>query len=556
MKRLHFKLFACLSLLSLVVACDVVTSSSSSSSSTSTSSSVSVSTSSTTNIKTNEDFEHAKTTYVKDGKEYNLNMNTLYTNQNHPHLDPLEEQHVLVVPFGFTDYERVQTKENRDRIEKTFFGTQEEIDEVGGWVSVADYYNRSSFGKSTFKGKVVPNWCIYEGTSNDFLNANGSGLTAARYVRSWYANEYAKEGHGSLGADAEPLTYFDQNGDGYLDLVWVVYSVPYKSDTTWWAYVTYDQSPIPNKDFPTVNTLGWASINFMDDGYNGYDAHTFVHETGHTYGLDDYYDYSNSWAPMGGIDMMDHNLGDHSAFSKFCLGWLSPLVVDDTATITLRPTATTGDCFIIPSPNYNGTAFDEYMMVEFMAPVGLAEKDYKNGYKLTNGYSQSGIRISHVDARVVQSATLTAENYLTNNPEDGYDYRVCNTKGGRSGTDTNYYPVEENGKISWNPYSLSMIFESNFDEKNNVTTSKGSTASNSSLFGRLAKFSLESNDRWAKVFMPSKSNLWNKSKTMTGGTLTNQKYTIDEKCTFDYRIDVTRIASDNSSATIKVTKIR
>lgn len=552
MKKLYFKILASLTLLSLVVACDGTQSNSSSSSS---SSSTSSSAAPVIN-KTNDDFSKAKTTYERDGQTYNLNMNTIYSNSGSPHLDPLEEQHVLVVPFGFTDKEDVQTKENINRIEKTFFGNQEEIDEVGGWISVADYYNRSSFGKSVFKGDILPTWCVYDGTSDEFHTAAGGnlGLYAADYARGWYDKEYRKENHGSLGTDAKPLTYYDQNNDGFIDLIWLVYSRPYgTSESGWWAYVTYNTTNQPNVTIPSVKTLGWASINFMNDGYNGYDAHTFVHETGHTYGLDDYYDYSNSWSPMGGIDMMDHNLGDHSAFSKFTLGWLEPLVVNDSAMITLRPTTTTGDCFIIPSPNYNGTAFDEYMMVEFMAPVGLAEKDYKNGYKSTAGYSQAGIRISHVDARVVSSTSTNAENYLLDNPEDGIDFRVSNTKGGRGVEDVNYFITD---KAPGNPYALTMMFESDVDPVNNITTSKGNDASNSSLFGRLSQFTLEGDSRWASVYMPSRSNLWNKAKKMTGGTLTNQKYTIDETCTFDYTIEVTRIAKDNSSATVKVTKIR
>ena len=106
----------------------------------------------TTITKTNADFQKASTTY--NGNQ--LNVNTLYTNDNHPHINPHVEQHVLVVPFGFTDYTDVQTKENRDKIEKTFIGDQDTMDENNGWVSVADYYNQSSFGESTFNATVLP----------------------------------------------------------------------------------------------------------------------------------------------------------------------------------------------------------------------------------------------------------------------------------------------------------------------------------------------------------------------------------------------------------------
>ena len=523
----------------------------------------------TTITKTNADFQKASTTY--NGNQ--LNVNTLYTNDNHPHINPHVEQHVLVVPFGFTDYTDVQTKENRDKIEKTFIGDQDTMDENNGWVSVADYYNQSSFGESTFNATVLPTWVEYPGTSDEYkatVGKSGAGLYAAKWIRNWYLDEYEKDNHGDLGANAQPLTYYDNDGDGYLDFVWIVYSKEYDNNDNsfWWAYVTYNQTASANKTEPTVNTLGWASINFMLENYNGLDAHTFVHETGHGYGLNDYYDYNKLWSPMGGIDMMDRNIGDHSAYSKFTLGWLSPLVVDDSAIITLKPTTTSRDCFIIPSPNYNGTAFDEYMMIEFMAPLGLAKKDYTRKYNNLEGYSNYGVRISHIDARVVEKQAINKEGYLTT-AEDiykkGTTIRVTNSKGGRENdaSSSNFFPVEDSGGnvTAWNPYAESMIFESSFDIKTNISNSYNKNAGNNSLFKQNAKFSLEDGSVWTN-YMPSRSNLWNKAKTMTGGTMPDkQKYTIDKSCTFNYRIRVEKINIDkdnpeNSTATIRVEKIR
>ena len=75
--------------------------------------------------KTNKDFEKAKVSYVEGGVEKPLNRNTLFRNQNAPHLDPVsKESHVMVVPFGFTDLTHVQTEENLEKINKTFFGTE------------------------------------------------------------------------------------------------------------------------------------------------------------------------------------------------------------------------------------------------------------------------------------------------------------------------------------------------------------------------------------------------------------------------------------------------
>ena len=501
--------------------------------------------------KTNEDFPRAKTTYTEGGVEKPLNMQTIYTNSNAPHLDPLSEAHVLVVPFGFTDdnLQSVQTQENIERIKTSFFGTEEEIKAVGGWYSLAEFYRTSSYGLSNFQGDVIPTWVNYNKTSSQFLSdAGGSlGITAAQYARNWYKTEYDKTNHGALGTDAKPITYYDANNDGFLDLVWVVYSHGTTSDQTWWAYVTYTGNGA-NPSFPTVKTLGWASIDWLSKGFNGYDIHTFTHETGHTYGLDDYYDYNKRWAPMGGVDFMDHNLGDHCMFSKFSLGWTAPWVVDDNAIITLRPGTTTGDCFILPSPGYNGTAFDEYIMVELMAPVGLAEQDYKNGYEGTAGFSEPGLRITHVDARVYNT---DHDKYLTTNPQDGLDFRVCNTQGGRSGIkyDGDYWQIDNGGTIEKSYYALTTVIESVINPEDNVLTRSSYNVSNSSLFKEGQRFDLKpakaGSYSWSSVFMPSKTNLWNKAKTTTGWVGNEQKpQQVDETCTFNYSLKVLSIQAD------------
>ena len=81
-------------------------------------------------VLTNDDFERGKTTFIDaKGNEKSLNMQTIYTNAGSPHLDSLETQRIMVVPFGFDDPSTVgiQTEANLERINKTFFATSEEI---------------------------------------------------------------------------------------------------------------------------------------------------------------------------------------------------------------------------------------------------------------------------------------------------------------------------------------------------------------------------------------------------------------------------------------------
>ena len=508
--------------------------------------------------KTNADFQYALNSYKDAGNnDIPLTYNTLYKNSGNPHMNSVGGAHVLVIPLGFqeADIAQKQTSAALGKINKTFFGTTEEMQELGSWESLRSFYRKSSYGISDFDGYIPENWCVWDKADSETCSG---GVAAAEYGRTWYIREYAKANHGALGANAPTLDWFDSDKDGFIDLIWVVYSHKTVSNNTqWWAYVTYTGNG-SSLGSPNVKTLGWASLDWMGGGY---DAHTYIHETGHTYGLNDYYDYNNTWSPMGGIDFMDHNMGDHCMYSKWLLAWTKPLVVNDSALITLRPGTTTGDCFILPSPGYNNTVFDEYMMFELMAPVGLAEADYKAGYSNVPGYSKPGIRVTHVDARVYRNDRNTYAQTLSE-VINSHDIRVDNSYAGRGGlyNDSDYFPIlDANGKeVRQNYYTETSLMESSFTETNNWKVA-GHNASNSSLFTAGNIFNLSNKKGWAKAFMPSETNLWNKAKTITGWAKDHksQTYTIDETCTFNYEVKVLSIDEDPTygyTARVLVTK--
>ncbi len=528
------------------------------------------------NVITNDDLSKGVTEYTdKDGNTQKLTRSQLYANAGNPHVNSYpttgKKQKLLVAPIKFTKdpSDSNDTIDANDalleKIRITFTGTQEDIDKVGGTISVQSFYEQSSFGKGAFDVVMIPTWIDFGETAKSYeTSSHGqAGVTAAERVRTWYIAEYKKEDHGALGKDAYSLDDLDSDDDGFIDLIWNVYAYPYSSGDTsfWWAYVTYTGNAAGKLSAPTVQTLAWASTNFLAEGSNGYESRTFIHETGHTLGMDDYYDYNKEWSPAGGIDYMDQNLGDHNSYSKFAYGWVNPWVLKEedleggkTAEITLRLATTTGDCLVLASPNYNNTAFDEYMMVELVGPYGLCKKDYTT----QSGFTQYGIRVWHIDARAIGSNDYQYEEVFSTPDEVGqkaFDLRNDNSKFGRF-KDGDYWTTDKDAKRS---YSQISIMEASWTDTN-AQTSTTYKATNSSLFRKNSTFNLKDSggkDR-ATMYMPSQSALWNKAKKITNKSKLKQDCKIDDTMTCDYSFRVMNITEDadcGAVAKLKVTLI-
>jgi M6 family metalloprotease-like protein/uncharacterized repeat protein (TIGR02543 family) len=311
---------------------------------------------------------------------------------------------ILVIPVHFADSTTCASAGKgrsgncnavKEDMEKLFIGTAEET----GWESLASYYNKSSYGNLNITGKVS-NWYTSSYTSSQFQNLSLTGQNASynsqillRNAVTWYK------------ANNSDVNSFDTNNDNYFDMVYLVYDHAIDYDEDWWAYKYYDygaSTPTPS------NKVGYqymfASMNFMyEDPTYTIDAHTFIHETGHLLNLDDYYNtgYSGT-SPAGGLDMQDMNIGDQNAYSKFLLDWIDPMVINNNGTVDLRPFESSGDAIIIPASTFNNSAYDEYLILEYITPTGLNYRDsheqYGGNYPLF--YTQAGVRVWHVDSRL------------------------------------------------------------------------------------------------------------------------------------------------------------
>jgi len=316
------------------------------------------------------------------------------------HLPSIGQSKMLVVPVFFSDnaYTAEKTASVKETIDKAFFGESDST----GWESVKSYYYKSSFGKLDLQGEVSEpvkmTKTFEEYDANRSKTYNTVNTICANVYKALFTGDSPKY----------KVSDFDSDSDGVVDSMYLVYDAPIDSagEGLGWAFTTWYNHTI--FDYP-IGTYAWSSFNFMvrRPGYtvSKPDAHTYIHESGHLLGLNDYYDtYNSSRSPAGGNTMQDCNICDHESYSKYLWGWNDPRVVTDENTeksisITLKPAEDSGDCLVLAG-EFNHTSLDEYLMIDYYTPTKLNEKDSTTTYESVKGIDQAGIRIWHVDKRI------------------------------------------------------------------------------------------------------------------------------------------------------------
>ncbi len=382
-----------------------------------------------------------KLSYTYDDYTYNSGVDSC-PNVGDPKL--------LIIPVWFSDSSTfISNKDNvRNDIETAYLGTNTET----GWRSVKTYYQELSNNTVNLTGTVT-DW--YEtntsyktyGTDDNSTSGTTSLVNAAT---NWYFTNNPSDSR---------LKY-DTNNDGYLDGVILIYAAPDSSALNndnydnLWAYCFWTNNNSSTSK-PTPCTFFWASYDFMygdnassRTGKSSYgsgntshcliDTHTFIHEMGHVFGLDDYYDYSYQYNPAGGFSMQDYNVGSHDPYSVLALGWANPYIPTESCELTINTFQESKDLILLtPSWNSDNSPFDEYLLLELYSPTGLNEFD--STYKYYNSIqvpSTVGIRLWHVDARLAYfSSTSKSPSGLTTNPnKEAWVYHgMSNTYEGKDG---------------------------------------------------------------------------------------------------------------------------
>lgn len=447
---------------------------------------------------------------------------------------------LLVLPIAFSDSSDFITSQDRttisSQLQKAVFGTKAET----GWHSVASYYKEESYNKCVITGEVAP-WYQSKMRYNDVTDSKKTVSLVESAVDYWKSN------------NPDKIKDFDSDNDGYLDGVIAVYGGPnygaddlhgHPENSNMWAYTSWT-SKSKNTANPNVKNFIWASYDFMqaDVSNVNIDTHTYIHETGHLFGLDDYYDYNNgdrrrgvtqcNWA--GGFSMQDYNVGGHDPYSKLLFGWVNPYIPTTSSTITIKPFESSGDLVLI-TPEYSASPFDEYILLEYYTPTGVNELDANHSYKgnYPSEVTDRGIRIWHVDSRLLDltNATKSGDVYtnyqITTDFVNGHSYAVgpTNTTYSRKqGANNDYCSLVQ---------ELRQFRLLDLVRRNDMFgTERGSILENKHLFKQGDSFNIQNYSAYFKenrVSLIQTYNSFNNGKTLNWDiqitSITNEEATI------------------------------
>ncbi len=346
----------------------------------------------------------------------------------------------LVIPAWFEDSgkffgENAADKTNlRNKLYSAFFGSK---NTTNGKNSVKSYYEELSDGALTIEG-TVSDVCYEPGRLSTYYDADGKTRTICGEAVNWYFSTHPSENKSD----------YDSDDNGTLDAIAVVYCAPDKQQIKTWLEThpldplkdDYNQSTLwsmvmrggmgsgsADPANPNLESCMWATAYDVLQKYNGEDieSKTYLHETGHMFGLEDYYDTCSTYSPTGSRIMMDSNRGSQDPYSALALGWGKAIIPETSATVELKDFQSSREMLILhPESDQCNSPFDEYIIIELYTPNGLNQFDAEASpsYEPTN----VGIRIWHIDARLVKQLA-----------RDEYDYSALYTE--PSSLDTNYY---------------------------------------------------------------------------------------------------------------------
>lgn len=327
--------------------------------------------------------------------------------------------HCMIIPVHFTDgYGYDDYDFFCAQVDKMMNGTEV--------YSARQYYINASYGMIDLQYEIMP---VYEVGMSSWDMENKWYSTPDFY---WYTEHYWQIYDSTRAAYKGDLSKFDTDNDGYADIVIMVFDDPSvdgisKRGTLYGGKVvslSYNRiAHNADHNYPSCcHAICLERYQMMPDDGKGESWRwendeitnwmVLNHELGHMFGVPDLYcidtiePYTNH-NPLG-FDLHVNEMGDLNSWTKLSFGWIDPYVITpdvEKATLRLRCSALYPDCILIPtSKGWNGSPFDEFMLVEVFAKAGNNTVHWDDQLteftSQTDPARQGGVRILHIDQRM------------------------------------------------------------------------------------------------------------------------------------------------------------
>ena len=297
--------------------------------------------------------------------------------------------------------------------------------------SVYDYYQWVSGNRVRVRGRVVARVRLRERRS--FYGANGYGLGFSATPNNIYGALHEAL---SVCRDSVDWAPFDQDRDGYVDMLWLVHagtagemsldrndfwSITSRMSSSWrqgGAFITRQIVPgTTNLYFRIDRFSTMPELSIIRRGGRS-EIGVYCHEFGHALGLPDLYDTSNpgavanvgpgNWSLMstggyGGNGVTPEAPSHVGGWSSVMLGWRDVVRPSRDTTITLRPLSRGGEVLEFW---YEGQSNPEHFLIECRDRESF-DRTLNNG----------GLIITHVDEAAI--GALLGANRINAGPTPG-----------------------------------------------------------------------------------------------------------------------------------------
>lgn len=267
--------------------------------------------------------------------------------------------------------------------------------------------------------------------------------------------------------DSVDFSLYDNNGDGYVDFVYVIYAGYGEADggaaSTIWPhqyYVSmYEYVRLDNKIIDL-----YACGNELDNHSKKHTGiGTFCHEFSHVLGLPDMYETTGNGThkTLGQWDILDYgpynNDGNtpptYSAYERFFMGWLEPRLITEPENVTLGELQSSNEALLISATdqhnlvgnNPNPTTF---YLLENRQQTGWDEHIPGHGMMLTKvQYNSNKWAKNEVNNKSTSMGVdlIEADGKTPNSSSSGYDGKPGDLfpKGATEYTKIADHPIEK-----------------------------------------------------------------------------------------------------------------